>query len=266
MKYKRLLSAVIIVVLMLAFTGCNAGVISNAPPPASENTTVSDTTEKESETATSVSTSAASTGKPKEAEASQSNDGIKVEFESSSRNTTEKSKSTSVKNGKSSSTGANTKTTNKGKIQPTQKNETTSTTKKQTDPTKLTCTITIDSKQALSNQDKLPEGHEEYLPKDGIFVNSYICTFKEGDTAFDLIKKVADAYGLKLTIKKTQFGKYISGINNIDQFDGGPSSGWIYYVNQKFARTSTDNYKVKNGDVILLTYTCRESDNPFAKD
>ena len=64
MKYKRLLSAVIIVVLMLAFTGCNAGVISNAPPPASENTTVSDTTEKESETATSVSTSAASTGKP----------------------------------------------------------------------------------------------------------------------------------------------------------------------------------------------------------
>ena len=104
--------------------------------------------------------------------------------------------------------------------------------------------------------DKLKAGHEAYVPSNGIILGTSSLTVKNGSTAYDALKTACDNNGISLNITNSSYGKYIAGINYIDEKDCGKYSGWMYKVNDSFPNTSVDKYILKNGDNIVFSYTC----------
>lgn len=139
----------------------------------------------------------------------------------------------------------------------TTKKTTSATTKaqKKTTASYITCTVTIECKKVLNNMDKLKAGHEAYVPSDGMILDSYSVTLKNGCTAYDMLKKACDDNSVSINMSKTVYGTYIAGFNNIDEKDCGSGSGWLYSVNNSFPSRSCAKYSVKNGDSIVFSYT-----------
>ena len=126
--------------------------------------------------------------------------------------------------------------------------------KKKTDT--VTCTVTVECKSILDHMDELKEGHEEFVPSDGYIIKNYTYKAKAGYTAYDALKSACNNNDIKLTAQKTSYGVYISGINNLDEFDCGKQSGWMYSVNGIMPNTTCENVTVDDGDSIVFTYVC----------
>ena len=126
--------------------------------------------------------------------------------------------------------------------------------KKKTDT--VTCTVTVECKSILDHMDDLKEGHEEFVPDDGYIIKNYTYKAKKGYTAYDALKNACKKNDIKLTAKSTSYGIYISGINNLDEFDCGKQSGWMYSVNGIMPNTTCGNVSVDDGDSIVFTYVC----------
>lgn len=120
----------------------------------------------------------------------------------------------------------------------------------------VTCTVTVECKSILDHMDDLKEGHEEFVPSDGYIIKNYSYSGKQGDTAYDALKTACNDSRIKLTSQKTSYGIYISGINNLDEFDCGKQSGWMYSVNGIMPNTTCGNVSVDDGDSIVFTYVC----------
>lgn len=126
--------------------------------------------------------------------------------------------------------------------------------KKKTDT--VTCTVTVECKSILDHMDELKEGHEEFVPSDGYIIKNYTYKAKAGYTAYDALKSACNNNDIKLTAQKTSYGVYISGINNLDEFDCGNQSGWMYSVNGIMPNTTCGNVTIDDGDSIVFTYVC----------
>lgn len=126
--------------------------------------------------------------------------------------------------------------------------------KKKTDT--VTCTVTVECKSILDHMDELKEGHEEFVPSDGYIIKNYTYKAKAGYTAYDALKSACNNNDIKLTAQKTSYGVYISGINNLDEFDCGKQSGWMYSVNGIMPNTTCGNVTIDDGDSIVFTYVC----------
>lgn len=50
-------------------------------------------------------------------------------------------------------------------------------------------------------------------------------------------------------------GSYVSSINGLAEFAGGPGSGWIYYVNGVYATAGSGNYALYGGENVVWRYT-----------
>lgn len=120
----------------------------------------------------------------------------------------------------------------------------------------ITCTVTIECKSILDKTDKLKAGHEAYVPQNGIMLDSYTVTVRNGSTAFDAVKQACSSGGISMNATNSSYGSYIVGFNNIDEKDCGSASGWLYYVNNSQPNKSCSKYAVKNGDSIVFSYTC----------
>ena len=226
---KKLISLIAVILLCAAvFGGCNAGVISTEP----ETATVATTAKEESK----AQTEKQKTEKKNEKESESS---TKKESESTSS--------------KQETTKAETATKQEKDRQVKKKNKQKKNKKKKasaTESKELTCTITIECKDIYEHLDDLEEGYEAYLPSDGYILYNYTCSFNKGDTVYDVLMKAAQAKGIKVSATDTGYGKYINGINNINEKIAGKTSGWTYYVNDEFPMHSTDKLKVKKGDKI----------------
>ncbi|QQY80150.1 uncharacterized protein DUF4430 [Keratinibaculum paraultunense] len=77
----------------------------------------------------------------------------------------------------------------------------------------------------------------------------------DGDTVFDVLKRVVKDKGIQMEYKGRKSSVYIRGIHNIYEFDRGPESGWVYRVNGKVPQVSCGAYKLKDGDKIEWLYT-----------
>lgn len=169
--------------------------------------------------------------------------------------TTQATTSTTVAETTTKETTAKTSTT---KTQTTTKKKKITTTKvkkkKKTDT--VTCTVTVECKSLLDHMDELKEGHEEFVPDDGYIIKNYTYKAKAGHTAYDALKSACNNNDIKLTAQKTSYGVYISGINNLDEFDCGKQSGWMYSVNGIMPNTTCGNVTVDDGDSIVFTYVC----------
>lgn len=74
---------------------------------------------------------------------------------------------------------------------------------------------------------------------------------KDGASVYDALK----AKYSKVTITNTFGSIYVSGINNICEFQHGSGSGWIYKVNREKSNQSCNKNTIKNGDKVRWIYT-----------
>ena len=116
------------------------------------------------------------------------------------------------------------------------------------------CAITIQCKEILSHMDDLKDGHEEFVPKNGYFLKSCRLEYENDDTVYSVLKRACRENGIKMSARKTVYGMYVVGLNNIDEFDCGGSSGWTYYVNGDFPNVACDKYELHGGESIEFKY------------
>ena len=120
------------------------------------------------------------------------------------------------------------------------------------------CTITIRCDTILNNTDKLEEAKAPYVPEDGVILPVITVEFMEGETVFDVLKRVCKASDLQIEYSWTPLydSYYVEGINHLYEFDCGFESGWMYEVNDGFPNYGSSAYEVKPGDKIEWKYTC----------
>ena len=120
------------------------------------------------------------------------------------------------------------------------------------------CTVQIECSSVLSNMGQLKSGKESFVPSNGVILASSSVEFREGDTAFDILRRACDTAGIQLEYSYTPaYGSYyIEGINNLYEFDCGSRSGWTYRVNGWMPNYGSSSYKMKEGDVLVWSYTC----------
>lgn len=120
------------------------------------------------------------------------------------------------------------------------------------------CTITIVCDTILNNWDMLDPAKAGYVPNDGVILDAVSVEFEEGETVFDVLKRVCEAMGIQLEYSWTPLydSYYIEGINHLYEFDVGGESGWMYKVNGWFPNYGCSGYTLHDGDVIVWCYTC----------
>lgn len=121
----------------------------------------------------------------------------------------------------------------------------------------LSCTLSVKCLTALKNLNKIKEEKRVVIPDDGIIYPESTHTFTDGESAFDLLKRVTKEHGIHLEFEITPAynSAYIRGIGNLYEFDGGDLSGWLYLVNGKIPSFGCSDYLIKNNDKIEFLYT-----------
>lgn len=123
-------------------------------------------------------------------------------------------------------------------------------------------TIAINCASILENRDKLKKGKEYFVPSDGVILPASEVEIKEGDTAFDILKKVCADHSIQLEYTYSAgFGTYyVEGIHQLYEKDCGGKSGWLYRVNGEFPLVGCSSYELHDGDTVEFLYTCDMGD------
>lgn len=120
------------------------------------------------------------------------------------------------------------------------------------------CSLTIDCSAILSHLDQFDQNKLSLLPADGIIYTGENLSFSEGETVFDLLKRVTaeNKIHMEFSTSPGYQSAYVEGINNIYEFDCGELSGWTYRVNGENPGYGCSDYTLKNGDAVEWLYTC----------
>ena len=125
-----------------------------------------------------------------------------------------------------------------------------------------TANITIRCDTILKNMKLLTPGKGKFVPPNGVILSTSAVQFYEGETVFDVLKRVCNYTNIQLEYSWTPLydSYYIEGINHLYEFDcgdpGNDQSGWMYKVNGWFPNYGCSSYELKNGDNIVWCYTC----------
>ena len=106
-------------------------------------------------------------------------------------------------------------------------------------------TLTI---QGYNKGDLYPGGDGS---KVAYFIEAQPFTAKAGWSVYDLLKAATEHYGMQLGGSSS----YVSSIAGLAEKMLGSTSGWMYRVNNdSYINTGMGNYKIKNGDSVLIYY------------
>lgn len=176
-----------------------------------------------------------------------------------SKKTEEKSDSTENKT-TTNTTGnkENSGTTKPESTTPTTEPEKNESENETTDSSAKTCTMKIVCDTILNNMGNLTTGKEAYVPANGVILGTTTVEFSEGETVFDVLKRVCSSVNIQLEYSYTPMYEsyYIEGINYLYEFDCGSESGWMYKVNGWFPNYGCSSYTLQEGDTIVWCYTC----------
>ena len=127
-----------------------------------------------------------------------------------------------------------------------------------TTESKKTCTITIRCDTILNNWDDLDPSKAGYVPSNGVILPTVTVEFEEGETVFEVLKRVCSKYGIQIEYSWTPMynSYYIEGINHLYEFDCGSESGWMYKVNGWFPNYGCSSYELEGNETIVWCYTC----------
>ncbi|MCR5482654.1 MAG: DUF4430 domain-containing protein [Clostridia bacterium] len=120
------------------------------------------------------------------------------------------------------------------------------------------CTFSISCATILNNMDICNPEKKELIPSDGWILAPTKVTFSEGESVFDILKRICRDNKIHMEFSITPLYKsaYIEGIANIYEFDAGSLSGWMYKVNDCFPGYGCSKYQLKDGDEVCWVYTC----------
>ena len=123
-----------------------------------------------------------------------------------------------------------------------------------------TCTFSIECSTILNNLADLDPDKLELVPADGVILAPTTVTFYEGESVFDVLKRVSREYGIHLEFSWTPIynSAYIEGIHNLYEFDCGPLSGWMYRVDGWYPNYGCSRYQLADGEVVEWRYTCND--------
>lgn len=123
---------------------------------------------------------------------------------------------------------------------------------------KTRCTLSISCSALLNNLDKVKKNKLSVIPADGWILNVTSAEFEEGESVFDVTKRICieNRIPFEFTMTPVYNTAYIEGIDNIYEFDCGSGSGWMYRVNGEFLSYGCSECKLKEGDIIEWVYTC----------
>lgn len=113
-----------------------------------------------------------------------------------------------------------------------------------------TVTLTIRCDTVIGKSDS------EYIPEDGIVLETTEFVIDEDDTVYDILTEAAKKYSIHVENTGTNGMVYIAGINYLYEFDFGDLSGWMYFVNGEEASVGCEEYVLSDGDTIEWCYSC----------
>ena len=121
-----------------------------------------------------------------------------------------------------------------------------------------TCTVSISCATILENLDRLNAEKADLIPADGVLLAPTAVEFTEGESVFDVLKRVCRENKIHMEFSETPVyqSAYIEGIGNLYEFDCGEGSGWMYRVNGEFPNYGCSRYTLADGDTVEWVYTC----------
>lgn len=121
------------------------------------------------------------------------------------------------------------------------------------------CTLTIRCDTVLQNRSDLVPSKAEFIPADGLLLPETRVAFTQGETVFDLLKRVCAEQSIQLEYSWTPLhdSYYIESIAHLYEFDCGSESGWMYQVNGEFPNYGCSSYILEDGDRVVWAYSCR---------
>jgi len=90
-------------------------------------------------------------------------------------------------------------------------------------------------------------------PENPVILEKTEIQFGEGETVYDALARALREN--KIMFEHNSTG-YISGIDNLYEFQFGDLSGWMYVVNGKTPSVGSKEYVLSDGDEIQWLYTC----------
>ena len=79
-------------------------------------------------------------------------------------------------------------------------------------------------------------------------------SFADGNSVLDVLKSATRRNRIQMEFTGIGMAAYVRGIDNLYEFDKGPESGWIFYVNGSRAKEGCGTVKVGEGDEIKWVY------------
>lgn len=280
---KKINAIICLILIILTFSGCADAkkpdettmlAVSSTGTTAEEVTTTtkeytvsSATTEIMSTTAEYTTTAVPLTTKPDETTHTQS-------LNSTSPVPTSKKPTTTKAIKETTTAAATTKKVTTTKPTTTKPTTTKPTTTKPTEKASV-CYVTIVCTTINDNLNMLKDSKKPFVPSDGIILAEAPIEVKDGDTAFEIIKKACkentckakckyckkDGIQIEYTYTPAFDNYYIEGIHQIYEKDCGSASGWMYSVNGVFPNVGASSYEINRGDKIVFAYTCDMGDD-----
>ena len=119
------------------------------------------------------------------------------------------------------------------------------------------CTLIVDCSILKENMDLLDADKVELVPEDGILLKVEQAELAQGESVFDVLQRETRNAKVHMEFQNTPgVGSYIQGIGNLYEMDAGELSGWLYRVNGEFQGIAASEYKLKDGDVVEILYSC----------
>lgn len=129
---------------------------------------------------------------------------------------------------------------------------------RETDAAQSSCTLSISCAAILAHMDQLGKEKKGLVPADGWLLEPITVVFQEGESVFDMLRRVCKEQKLHMEFEDTPIynSAYIEGIGNLYEFDCGELSGWKYKVNGWFPNYGCSQYQLQDGDTVEWVYTC----------
>lgn len=124
--------------------------------------------------------------------------------------------------------------------------------------TEYTCWFSVECSTVFNNLAELDSAKLGELPLDGIILKKQRVTFFDGESVFDVLKRVCRENGIQMEASFTPMynSAYVEGINNLYEFDCGNLSGWMYRVDGWYPNYGCSRYRLCDGETVEWRYTC----------
>ena len=122
-------------------------------------------------------------------------------------------------------------------------------------------TVTVYLTAKCSNAIGNPGSSSITIPSSGYFCYDQEVTINKGDTVYNVLTNADALKYIDANIKSSfAYGKYLIGINGLNEFDCGASSGWKYIITGNSSPLSISSVVPNNGDHIDFFYALTSTD------